>query len=103
MEAQRLSTELLVRGHTTHGSYHARIMRLGQPSLYEIRGATLQRSLDLLIDQYVNVFIAGEDSRYLRSQILSYHRILSAHGKTNTIKSRLFDPRINNGRMSNLS
>lgn len=103
MEAQRLSTELLVRGHTTHGSYHARVMRLGQPSLYEIRGATLQRSLDLLIDQYVNVFIAGEDSRYLRSQILSYYRILGKHGKTNALRFNKFDPRINNGRMSNLS
>jgi hypothetical protein len=97
MEAQRLSTELLVRGHTTHGSYHTRIMRLGQPSLYEIRGSNLERALNLMLDQYANLFIAGGESQYLRSQILSYHRILTAHGKTNTIKSRLFDPRTNNG------
>lgn len=103
MEAQRLSTELLVRGHTTHGTLHDRVMRLGQPSLYEIRGNNLERALDLLLDQYANIFIAGGESSYLRSQILSYSRILAAHGKTNTIKSRLFDPRINNGRMSNLS
>jgi len=95
MEAQRLSTELLVRGHSTHGSYHTRVMRLGQPSLYEIRGANLERALNLMLDQYANLYIAGGDSRYLRSQILSYHRILTAHGKTNTIKSRLFDPRTN--------
>ena len=101
MEAQRLSTELLVRGHTTHGSYHARVMRLGQPSLHEIRGGTLQRALDLLLDQYANLYISGGDSRYIRSQILSYHRILTAHGKTNTNKTRLFDPR-NNG-VPNLS
>lgn len=102
MEAQRLSTELLVRGHTTHGTYHDRVLRLGQPSLYEIRGSTLQRSLDLLLDQYVNVFIAGQDSRYLRSQILSYYRILGKHRKTNTLRFNKFDP-LKNGRMSNLS
>jgi len=76
MEAQRLSTELLVRGHTTYGSHHDRFMRLRTPSPYEINRRNLRRSLDILLDQYVQLFISGGDTRYIRSMILAHHRIL---------------------------
>ena len=76
MEAQRLSTELLIRGHTTYGSYHQRYMRLRMPSAYEIRCRNLRRSLDILLDQYMNLFISGGDTRYLRAEILAHDRIL---------------------------
>ena len=73
---QRLSTELLIRGHTTYGSHHQRYMRLRMPSAYEINGRNLRRSLEILLDQYMNLFISGGDTRYLRSEILAHHRIL---------------------------
>ena len=84
MEAQRLSTELLVRGHTTYGSYHQRFMRLRMPSPYEINARNLRRSLDFLLDRYMNLFVSGGDTRYIRSEILAHHRIL----KTDSILPR---------------
>jgi hypothetical protein len=73
---QRLSSELLRRGHTTYGSYHERSMRLRRPSVYEQRNRNLRRSLDNLLDQYMGLFIAGKDTRYVRSEILAHDRIL---------------------------
>lgn len=73
---QRLSTELLVRGHTTYGSHHERHMRLSQPSVYERMNRNLHRSLSILIDQYTNLFISGGDTRFIRSHILAHDRLL---------------------------
>jgi hypothetical protein len=81
---QRLSTELLVRGHTTYGSSHDRRMRLGRFSFYEQRNRNLHRSLSILLDQYTNLFISGGDTRFIRSQILAHDRIL----KTDSIVLR---------------
>jgi len=76
MEDQQLSTELLVRGHTTYGSARQRLMRFRMPSPYELRCRNLRRSLSILIDQYMNLFISGGDTRYIKSEILAHHRIL---------------------------
>jgi len=76
MDAQRLSTELLIRGHTTYGTYHQRYMRLRMPSVYEINKRNLRRSLDILLDRYMNLFVSGGDTRYVRSEILAHDRIL---------------------------
>lgn len=73
---QRLSTELLVRGHTTYGSHHDRRMRLNRLSFYEQRCRNLRKSLQILLDQYTNLFISGGDTRFIRSQILAHDRIL---------------------------
>jgi hypothetical protein len=81
---QKLSSELLRRGHTTHGSYHDRSMRLRRLSVYERRTRNLRRSLDILLDQYMGLFIAGKDTRYVRSEILAHDRIL----KTDSVIAR---------------
>ena len=73
---QRLSTYLLIRGHTTYGSEHQREMRLTTLSAYERNNRNLRRSLDILLDQYAGLFIAGKDTRFIRSQILAHDRIL---------------------------
>lgn len=76
MEAQRLSMELLVRGHPTRGTHHDRYMRLSHLSFYELRVRNLRRSLDILLDQYTNLFISGGDTRFIRSHILAHDRLL---------------------------
>ena len=81
---QRLSTQLLVRGHTTYGSAHQRQMRMSTLSAYEYNSRNLQRSLDILLDQYAALFISGKDTRFVRSQILAHDRIL----KTDSVISR---------------
>ena len=73
---QRLSAHLLIRGHTTYGTPHQRRMRLTTLSAYEIRNRNLRRSLDILLDQSMGLFISGKDTRYVRSQILAHDRIL---------------------------
>jgi len=73
---QRLSAHLLARGHTTYGTPHQREMRLTTLSSYEHNSRNLRRSLDILLDQYVGMFIAGKDTRFVRSQILAHDRIL---------------------------
>ena len=73
---QRLSTALLMRGHTTYGTHHDRYMRLRRLSVYEHRTRNLRKSLDILLDQYTNLFISGGDTRYIRAEILAYGRIL---------------------------
>jgi hypothetical protein len=73
---QRLSSELLRRGHTTYGSRHERRMRLNRLSYYEQNCRNLRRSLSILLDQYTNLFISGGDTRFIRSQILAHDRIL---------------------------
>jgi len=73
---QRLSTELLVRGHTAYGSHHDRHMRLNRFSVYERKNRNLHRSLSILLDQYTNLFLSGGDTRFIRSQILAHDRIL---------------------------
>jgi len=75
-EHQRLSTELLMRGHTTYGSYHDRRIRLSRFSFYERKNRSLHRSLSILLDQYTNLFISGGDTRFIRSQILAHDRLL---------------------------
>jgi len=81
---QRLSTHLLMRGHTTYGSPHQRQMRLTTLSAYEYNSRNLRRSLDILLDQYMGLFIAGKDTRFVRSQILAHDRIL----KTDSVIAR---------------
>jgi len=81
---QRLSTHLLMRGHTTYGSHHQRQMRLTTLSAYEYNSRNLRRSLDILLDQYMGLFIAGKDTRFVRSQILAHDRIL----KTDSVIAR---------------
>jgi hypothetical protein len=81
---QRLSTELLSRGHTTYGSHHDRHMRLSRFSVYERKNRNLHRSLSILIDQYTNLFFSGGDTRFIRSQILAHDRLL----KTDSISLR---------------
>jgi len=81
---QRLSMELLIRGHTTYGSYHDRRMRLNRLSFYEQRCRNLRKSLQILLDQYTNLFISGGDTRFIRSQILAHDRIL----KTDSIMAQ---------------
>jgi hypothetical protein len=76
MEEQRLSTALLVRGHTTYGTHHQRMMRLSRPSQYEERLRNIQKAFNILLDQYTNLFVSGGDTRYLRATILAYARIL---------------------------
>lgn len=73
---QRLSTHLLIRGHTTYGNEHQREMRLTTLSAYERNNRNLRRSLEILLDQYAGLFIAGKDTRFIRSQILAHDRIL---------------------------
>jgi hypothetical protein len=73
---QKLSTELLVRGHTTYGTEHDRVMRLSRVSAYEERSRNLRRAFDILLNQYTNLFVSGGDTRYLRANILAYARIL---------------------------
>jgi hypothetical protein len=51
-------------------------MRLRRLSFYEYRTRNLYRSLDLLLDRYVNLFISGGDTRYLRAEILAHDRVL---------------------------
>jgi len=81
---QRLSTHLLMRGHTTYGSPHQRQMRLTTLSAYEYNSRNLRRSLNILLDQYMGLFIAGKDTRFVRSQILAHDRIL----KTDSVIAR---------------
>jgi hypothetical protein len=59
-------------------------MRLRMPSPYELNRRNLRRSLDILLDQFMNLFIAGGDTRYIRSEILAHHRIL----KTDSVLPR---------------
>jgi len=73
---QKLSSELLRRGHTTYGTPHTRTMRLRRLSFYEQRVRDLRKSLDNLLDHYVGLFIAGKDTRFVRSEILAHDRIL---------------------------
>lgn len=73
---QKLSCELLRRGHTTYGTPHIRTMRLKRLSFYEQRTRDLRRSLDNLLDHYIGLFIAGKDARFVRSEILAHDRIL---------------------------
>ena len=73
---QKLSSELLRRGHTTYGNHHVRSMRLHRLSVYERRTRNLRRSLDILLDQYMGLFIAGKDTKFVRSEILAHDRIL---------------------------
>jgi hypothetical protein len=81
---QQLSSHLLTRGHKTYGSEHQRQMRLSTLSAYEYNSRNLQRSLDILLDQYAALFISGKDTRFVRSQILAHDRIL----KTDSVISR---------------
>ena len=73
---QHLSSELLRRGHTTYGTQHSRVMRLHRLSFYERRTRNLRKSLDILLDQYTNLFISGKDTKFIRSEILAHDRIL---------------------------
>lgn len=73
---QKLSSELLRRGHTSHGTHHVRTMRLHRLSPYEQRTRNIRRSLDNLLDQYMGLFIAGKDTKFIRSEILAHDRIL---------------------------
>jgi hypothetical protein len=73
---QKLSSELLRRGHTTWGTPHVRTMRLRRLSFYEQRTQSIRKSLDNLLDHYVGLFVAGKDARFVRSEILAHDRIL---------------------------
>lgn len=76
MQSQRLAMDLLLRGHTSHGTTEQRTMRLRTLSPYEFRNRNLHKALHHLYDQYINYYIAGKDTRFLESTIRSYCRIL---------------------------
>jgi len=76
MESQRLAMELLVRGHTSHGTDYQRSIRLRTLSPYEFRCRNLYKALRHLHNQYINFYIAGKDTRFLESTIRAYSRIL---------------------------
>jgi hypothetical protein len=73
---QGLSTALLIRGHWTTGTHEQRRSRLNTLSTYEKRRQNLQRSLEILLEQYAKIVVAGEDPRFIHSEILAHQRIL---------------------------